>query len=159
MVTGSGSLGRSGIWNRSPRIAVTQELAHLAGVEDACPPVEADPPEREGPSEYLGEPRQVSLTVTEQEQGEGIEQVEGRRLAEEMNRQRAVATHTQERDQSLQEQVAQRQQEGHPQRHDLATSQPNDQVEDAEAIGHGVNHLAQRRSPDKLSSEDNAGTR
>src|SRR3954447_183405 len=122
------------IERRRPSVTVCQELAHLPGVQQAGPPVETGPPDGEGPAEDLREGGEHAVPVPEEQERERVEQVGRRGLAQEVDRQGAVATGPQERHQAPQEGIAGGQQGGHPPRDDPPGSEPDDRGEDVEPV-------------------------
>src|SRR6478609_9498211 len=122
---------------------VAHQGAHLPGVEDPRPPVEPDPPPREGPPEVAGERGDDAVALAEEQQREGVEQVERRGLAEEVHREGRVAAGPQDRYEPPQQQVAQRQGDGDPPRDDVAHVEAEDHGQDVEPVGHRVEDLPQ----------------
>ena len=94
-----------------------------------------------------------AVAVAEEQQREGVEQVEGRGLAEEVHRQRAVAAGAQQRHQPPQQQVAQRQDQRDPPRDDVAQGEADDDREDVEPVGDRVEDLAELRGLVELAGE------
>ena len=84
-------------------------------------------------------------SLAEQQQREGVEQVEGRGLAEEVDRQRGVAAAAQDRQQRGDEDLATEQDDDEPPRDDVAHGQAEQRRQDVEAVGRRVEQLAQRR--------------
>src|SRR5688500_10933210 len=64
------------------RLGGREEPPHLPGVQHPCPPVETDSPDGERPAEHLRQTRCGALPVTEEQERERVEEVEGRGLAE-----------------------------------------------------------------------------
>src|SRR3954452_10784787 len=131
------------IERRSSAVVVGQQLADLPGVEQPRPPIEGGPPDGEGPAEDLGEGGQRAVAVPEQQQWEGVEQVGGRGLTEEVHGECAVAPGAEERNQAPQERVARGEKDGQPPRDQAACGQTDDRGEDVEPVGDGVKDLAE----------------
>ena len=122
-----------------------QQRERLAEVQQARVPVEPGAPDGERPAEHPGQPQRSVLAGAPQDQRERVQQAEGARLAQEVNRQRGVSTGLQRRDQQGDHHLATQQDDHQPPGDDLPQRQADEHREDVEPVGDRVEHLAQSR--------------
>src|SRR5690625_1243171 len=123
--------------------AGADDAPELLNVEHTCPPIQADAPDRERPAEDLGESADGSGTVAQQQERESIEQIECRRLAEEVHRQGHQPVPAQNRPHQQEQHIASHKQYTEPQRNDVAQDEGDHGREDVQPVRDGIEQLAQ----------------
>src|SRR5664279_104632 len=135
-------------------VLAAQHEPDLTGVDHASPPIQARPPDSEGPGEWMCKIGDGVVARTDQQQRKGAEQTEGGCLAQVVHRQGTQPASPQQQDGRREQDVPQRYGDGQPDRDDATAGQAHEGGQDVEPVGGRVQKLAEAAGLGEPTGDD-----